>query len=153
MTVHEECAREILDVIPSVMRVIRAEMRSHRAEGLSIPQFRAMLRISRAPGTSLGDVAEHLGLTPATTSALVDGLVRRSFVSRSSSSEDRRRVTLDLTREGRVAMEATNRKSQEAITAVISVLGEADVRRIRQALQPLRTVFAAGPRPAKEEKR
>ena len=153
MTVHEECAREILDVIPMVMRVIRAEMRSHRAAGLSIPQFRAMLRIGRAPGTSLGDVAEHLGLTPATTSTLVDGLVRRAFVLRSSSAEDRRRVTLELTREGRTAMEATTRKSQEAIAAVISVLGEGDVRRIRQAVAPLRTAFAVGPRPSQEETR
>jgi hypothetical protein len=32
----------LLDVLPQVMRAIRAEMRSHRALGLSVPQFRAL---------------------------------------------------------------------------------------------------------------
>ena len=40
-------AREILDVVPIVMRMIRAEMRSQRSADLAIPQFRALLFISR----------------------------------------------------------------------------------------------------------
>jgi DNA-binding MarR family transcriptional regulator len=148
MTSHDACAREILDVIPTVMRFIRAEMKSHRAADLSVPQFRALLRISRSPGTSLGDVAGHLGLTPATTSTLVDGLVRRALVTRSAAAEDRRRITLDLTREGRAAVDSTTRETQKAIAAVISGLGEPEVRRVRRAMQPLRTVFAVAPRGA-----
>ena len=151
MTTHDECARELLDVIPAVMRVVRAEMRGHRAAGLSVPQFRALLRISRAPGASLGDVAEHLGITPATTSTLVDGLVRRAFVLRSPAVDDRRRVTLDLTREGRDAMESTTREAQKAIAAVMGGLGEEDVRRIRRAMPPLRSAFTASPRPRAQE--
>jgi DNA-binding MarR family transcriptional regulator len=33
-------AREILDIVPVIMRVIRAEMRNHRSADLAIPQFR-----------------------------------------------------------------------------------------------------------------
>ncbi len=90
----------------SVMRFIRSEMRSHRAPGLSIPQFRALVYIHRNSDVSLGGVAEHLGLTPATTSTLVDGLTRRALLLRSASREDRRRATLTLTPGGRKAMEA-----------------------------------------------
>jgi DNA-binding MarR family transcriptional regulator len=153
MTANDECAREILDVIPTVMRFIRAEMRSHRTAGLSVPQFRAMHRIGRAPGVSLGEVAEHLGLTPATTSTLVDGLVRRSLVLRTASAEDRRRVTLDLTREGRAEMETTDRETQSAISARIRGLDEPDLRRIRQAMPALRAAFADAHRPQAEGSR
>ncbi|MGA2378038.1 MAG: MarR family transcriptional regulator, partial [Spirochaetia bacterium] len=61
---EDECAREVLDVVPSVMRFIRTEMRSHRALDLTVPQFRSLVIIERAAGTSLTGVAEHLGLTP-----------------------------------------------------------------------------------------
>jgi DNA-binding MarR family transcriptional regulator len=80
--VEKDCAREILDVKPVVMRFIRAEMRRHRAPGLSVPQFRTLVFIERSEGSSLGTVAEHLGLTPPSACKLVDGLRERRLIFR-----------------------------------------------------------------------
>ena len=60
--------------MPSVMRFIRTEMRSHRALALGVPQFRSLVLIERTAGTSLTGVAAQLGLTPPSASKLVDGL-------------------------------------------------------------------------------
>ena len=59
----EECARELLEVVPLVMRDIRTQMRSERTPDLTVPQFRTMLFIDRNMGASLSEVAEHIGIT------------------------------------------------------------------------------------------
>ncbi len=75
-------AREVLDIVPIVMRVIRTEMRNQGSAEMGMPQFRALLFISRNPGSSLLAVAHHLGLTSPTVSKMVDGLVLNSLVRR-----------------------------------------------------------------------
>ena len=88
----EEAALEIMETIPLVMRIMRAEMRQHRQAELSVPQFRTLAFVKRRPGVALNNLSEHLGLTPASTSKLVDGLVERNLLERREAAEDRRRV-------------------------------------------------------------
>jgi len=59
-----QCAQGVLEVVPVIMRYIRAQMRSHRGAGLSVPQLRTLLFVNRNEGAALGSLAEHLGLTP-----------------------------------------------------------------------------------------
>lgn len=75
-------ARELLEVVPVIMRTIRAEMRSHRGADMSVVQFRALLFLNRNPGTSLSAVAEHLDLTLPTVSKMIDGMVANHLVTR-----------------------------------------------------------------------
>ena len=79
----EECVREVLEVIPIVMRSLRRQFRSHRGNDLSIPQYRALMFLQRNPGASLS-IADYLGITPPSTSKLIDGLVERGFIDRQS---------------------------------------------------------------------
>lgn len=100
----DECTREVLESVPSVMRVIRSELRKHRARELSVPQFRTLNFLSRNKGASLSEVAEHIGLTLPSMSTLVDGLVTRNFAVRRTHPHDRRRVTLELTNSGQMIL-------------------------------------------------
>jgi DNA-binding MarR family transcriptional regulator len=96
----EAVAREVLDVVPSAMRLIRKEMHRHRGADLTIPQFRSLVFLQRNPGVALIQVAEHLGLTPPTVSKMINGLVMRGLIERPDSTIDRRRVELRLTTRG-----------------------------------------------------
>ena len=78
----DECARQLLDTTPQIMRFIRAEMRSHRGHDLSVPQFRTLTFVNRNPEGSLSHLADHLGLTLPSTSKLVDGLVNQKIIIR-----------------------------------------------------------------------
>ena len=93
----ELCAREVMETVPLVMRFIRKEMRSRRAPSLSVPQFHVLTFLSCEPGAPLSSVAEHLGVTRSTASAIVDRLVRRKLVSRTAHPQERRCVVLTLT--------------------------------------------------------
>jgi DNA-binding MarR family transcriptional regulator len=138
----DSCAREVLDAVPTVMRFIRSEMRGHRTPGLSVPQFRTLLYIHRNEGASLMSVSGHLGLTPATTSTLVDGLCRRGLLQRGASLMDRRRVTLALTASGRKAMESTLLETQKSLGARLEALQPGEMRTLTEAMHCLRRVFA-----------
>src|SRR5512136_3296462 len=102
----ETCAQEVLEVVPLVMRTIRAEMRRHRTADLSVPQFRTLSFIDHNADASLSDVAEHIGLTLPSMSKIVDGLVTRKLVTRQTHPTDRRRMTLTLTTRGQTALES-----------------------------------------------
>ena len=93
----DTCAHQLMDTAPQIMQAIRVEMRRGRGSDISIPQFRTLAFIQRNPDSSLSNLAEHLGLTLPSVSKLVDGLVKQELVIRQESTEDRRRLTLELT--------------------------------------------------------
>jgi DNA-binding MarR family transcriptional regulator len=141
MSSADECAHEVLDVVPLLMRTIRAELRQRRAADLSVPQYRAMLFVNRRPAASLSEVAEHLGLTPPSTSTLIDGLVERGLVLREACTSDRRRITLSLSAEGCAMVEATYRDTCSRLAEVFTDVPAAERELIVQALQALRRAF------------
>jgi DNA-binding MarR family transcriptional regulator len=137
-------AREILDIVPVIMRVIRAEMRNHRSADLAIPQFRSLLFIERNPGSSLLTLANHLGLTPPTVSKMVDGLVLNRMVKRAASSRDRRMVTLTLTAQGGTILEKARKGTQARLNEVLSQLTPEQGETLSQAMRLLHRLFMTG---------
>src|SRR5208282_6087981 len=141
---EDACAREVLDVVPAVMRFIRTEMRSHRALELSVAQFRSLVIIERAAGTSNAGVAAHLGLTPPSACKLIDGLASRGMVTRRESPGDRRRVTLEITAQGAQALASARKASQKSLSRLLGTLDAPEVSDVIRAMSALRRVFAAG---------
>jgi DNA-binding MarR family transcriptional regulator len=134
-------AREILDVVPVVMRKIRIEMRTQRSADIAVPQFRALLFINRNPGSSLQSVAHHLGLTPPTVSKMVDGLVLDGLVRREPSPKDRRQVTLTLTLQGEEVLEKAHTGTQARLAEVLSHLTPQEGETVFQAMKLLHPLF------------
>jgi long-chain acyl-CoA synthetase len=67
---------------------------------LSLPQYRVLALL--ADGSSASSVlARKLAVSPPSVTAVVDGLVARGLVERRDDPEDRRRLTLLLTRDGK----------------------------------------------------
>jgi len=137
----EEAAFEVLETVPAVMRVLRAEMRQHRQPGLGVPQFRALAYIKNQPGAGLNDLAEHLGLTPASTSKLVDGLVERSLVERNESPRDRRRIMLNLTSQGFSVWENAYHHTQASLARRLALVSVADREILVRAMRILQPLF------------
>ena len=146
---QDACATEVLDVVPTVMRFIRTEMRSHRAPGLSVPQFRTLMYVHRHREASLTEVAEHLGLTPASTSTLVEGLTRRALLVRAASASDRRRICLSLTAGGQSAMESIRRETRATLAGALSSLAPSELQAVGRAMTALRRTFAEAAQPAR----
>ncbi|MFN8595883.1 MAG: MarR family winged helix-turn-helix transcriptional regulator [Anaerolineae bacterium] len=142
-TSPDTCAQEMLEVVPSIMRTIRTEMRRHRAADLSVPQFRTLAFIDRGDQPSLSDVAEHIGLTLPSMSKIVDGLVARKLITRQTHPTDRRRLVLALTRSGQTALETSRKATRACLAEDLATLSDADRANIVRALETLRPLFAA----------
>ncbi len=137
----DECAALVAEVVPLVMRTIRAEMRGHRSPDLSVPQFRTLLFLRRQPGVSISDVAEHIGLTLPSVSKMVDRLVTRGLVMRHSAPGDRRRICLELTPLGAATLEATTRTTRERLSVRLAALAPETRAVVVQAMHSLQMVF------------
>ena len=138
----DECAHEVLDVVPLAMRVIRKKLREHGTQLLSVPQFRTLLFISRNEGASLSEVADHIGLTLPSMSALVDGLVTRNFVTRRTHPDDRRRVDLTLTQQGETTLHSARNATQDYLKERLARLPETERATIVKGMRILRRVFS-----------
>jgi DNA-binding MarR family transcriptional regulator len=140
----DECAHQVLEVVPLVMRAIRSEMRDHRAPDLSVPQFRTLSFLNRHEGASLSDVAEHIGLRLPSMSKLIDGLVARNLVKRDTHPDDRRRVTLALTARGRAMLKTALEGTRACLAERLAMLPASGRATVAQAMQILRPLFASG---------
>jgi len=139
----KEAARQLLEVIPVIMREIRSEMRSRRSPDLTVPQFRTLSVVSRNVGTSLLDVANHLGLTPPSTSRLVDGLIYRNMMIREDHPEDRRRVKLTVTHVGEQILEASRQDALTYLSTKLSNITADDRETIVKAMNVLQPIFTS----------
>jgi DNA-binding MarR family transcriptional regulator len=145
MTVSaDDCARNVLEVVPLVVRTLRATMRLHRGAHLSVPQFRSLGYLSREAGASLSDVAEHVGLTLPSMSKMIDGLVERRLVCRGISTRDRRRITLALSALGRATLQRARGRTQARVAEMLDALSEAERATVIRAMHALRPVFEPG---------
>ncbi len=70
---------------------------------LTLPQYRVLVFLSVRERPA-AHVAALLGVTPPTVTSVVDGLVARGLVSRTTDPADRRRVVLRITDDGAAAM-------------------------------------------------
>jgi DNA-binding MarR family transcriptional regulator len=139
----QECVREVLDVVPLVMRSLRAEFRSHRGKEINIPQYRTLMYLRRSPGASLSNVAEYLGITSPSTSKLVNDLVERGLIDRQPSPVDRRKITLILTPKGLDLAQTSLRQTQAAYVERFATLPGETLALITQAMRELRVIFSS----------
>jgi DNA-binding MarR family transcriptional regulator len=141
-TTAEECAQSLLDVIPGVMWAIRRQMRKRRANGLTVPQFRAMILIEENPSGCLSAVAEHLGTTLPSTSRLVAGLVAGGLLTRKTDASDRRHCCLALTARGKAALKDARQGTQEYMAGEVASLTPEQRGTLVAASSLLKTAFA-----------
>lgn len=132
-----ECAARLVDVAPLVVRRVRARMR-RQIPDLTMPQYRSLVYIEIHDGCALRALAEHLGITPATSSSLVDRLVRRGWVTRATDAENRRRVRLALTARGKALLAAARAAVRREIAQAIAGAPMPALLAARRGLDALR---------------
>ncbi len=137
----EDCAHDLLDVVPAVMQVIRSEIRSQRGHELSVLQVRSLAFLYQHPGATLSAVAEHVGLTLSSMSTQVTKLVQRNLVERNESPHDRRFVTLNLTAVGVATLETVRFQAQSNLSARCEQWSAEERLIVLQAMAILRSHF------------
>jgi DNA-binding MarR family transcriptional regulator len=151
----ETCASLVIETVPRVNRCLRAEMRRQGASGLSLPQFRALGFLQREPGASLSAVAEHLGVSRSTASAIADRLVRAGLVDRAPDPAERRRVALTLTPAGADLLARARAATRTLVADRLARLSAAQLTAIAAGVAALGDAFrgVAAARPPEDASR
>ena len=82
----------------SLVRAFDERLGEH---GVSTPRSKLLAEIERLQPVRLAELARTVGVTDATASTLVEGLVRDGLVTRSPDEIDRRAIRLTTTARGR----------------------------------------------------
>jgi DNA-binding MarR family transcriptional regulator len=92
---------EVARLFPAMYRRFKAPARPVGDGDLTPRMLTVVHHLAGSGPLTVGEQAEHLGLSPATTSELVDRLETRGLVKRIRDERDRRRVFVWLTEDGR----------------------------------------------------
>ena len=138
-----DCARELIQVIPEVMQAIRTQVRHQRGPDLSVLQVRVLTFLDKQPGAPLSAVAEHVGLTLPSMSTQVTGLVKRNLIERAVAPIDRRYITLTLTNEGHARLASALHGAQVKLAETLARLSSDEHATVLQALELLRATFSS----------
>jgi long-chain acyl-CoA synthetase len=84
---------------------------------LSLPQYRVLSLLHDGSSASSA-LAGRLAVSPPSITAVVDGLVVRGLVARSADPDDRRRVHLELTEEGRRLLDEAEAEVNARLLAI-----------------------------------
>ncbi len=126
------------------MRFIRSEMRHFNTidseSGLTIPQFRILVKLAKGPNTHK-EVADWMGITPATLTRMIDTLVLRKLVDRKPSTVDRRQILLQATPLGKSFYDRYRKKVQNKIDQRVKKLTSAEADDLLRGLKVLSKVF------------
>jgi DNA-binding MarR family transcriptional regulator len=146
-----DAARELLEIMPLVMRTVAAELRS--AGELPAPAHFGLLMTLSERSRTLTELASVRGVSLPTMSNSVTALVHRGWIRRSAPGKDRRSVLIDLTPSGRAALERVGRIAEAHLSDMLAPLDRTARRRLIAGLGVLRKLFAAPPDTAARRRR
>lgn len=138
-----DAARDVLAIIPLVMRTVAAELRA--GGELPAPAHFALLTLLARQPSSVSELAQLRGVSLPTMSNSVTALIRRGWARRRPSTDDRRVLIVEATPEGRAAVERIGRAAERRLARLLAPLDRAAARRLHEGLAVLRTVFSDAP--------
>ena len=123
----------------ALRRILRATELNSRLlasrTGLTTSQFIILQIVARDGKVLPSTVAKAAGLTQATVTSLVDKLGRSGLVHRQRDTEDRRRIWIEVTAEGRKALAASPDLLQDRFQIAFQKLADWEQAMIVAALE------------------
>ena len=132
-------AREILEIIPLVMRTLRTEL-SQPSDLPNPGHFSLLFMLTEGPH-NLSELAEKHNVTLPTMSRTISTLSDHGLVRRTQSQEDRRRVDIRLTEAGHALLEHVFDEAVLHLAEVLKDVDEPDRKTLIDGLAVLRKAF------------
>jgi DNA-binding MarR family transcriptional regulator len=118
-------------------RSMRNFMQYVKQNGYSMSQINTMFHILRHGTVGVSDVADHLGITNAAASQLLERLVQQKMVLRTEDPDDRRNKRIILTETGKETVAGTMHARQMWIYDLEAKLDQSEKDQIIAALEIL----------------
>lgn len=137
----QEIARRTLEIIPFVMRVMTAEMRTSQLD--IAPSHMGLLGMLTVRPYTLGELAKQMSVSAPTMSNTITVLETRGWVTRERDNTDRRVVHVMLSAEGREMLDAIDRYTAQRISEYLAPLDGQERQTLLDGLTLLQERFIA----------
>jgi len=105
-----------------------------RKNGLSMSMIGALFHLNQQDNTGVTDLGEHLGVTSAATSQMLDRLVGQELIERLEDPDDRRVKQINLTEKGCRVLEEGLQARQGWLIDLANRLSESEKEQVASAL-------------------
>lgn len=112
-------------------------MQHVRENGYSMSQINALFHVRREGGCGVTDLGEHLGITSAAASQMLERLVQQGLILRSEDPFDRRMKQLFLTDDGHKLIQESIHARQGWLNELTSTLSSSEQEQVIAALKIL----------------
>ncbi len=137
-------------VYGDIVRVEELALRTSQFKDISLKEVHAVDAISMYEHKTTSEVARELRITPGTLTTMVNHLVRKDYVKRLRSDDDRRFVRLGLTRRGRLVYRAHASFHRQMVESFAKGMDDEQLKIIERALLNLEAFLEfASPTPNK----
>jgi len=126
---------------PALLRLGRYLRRETEQLGVTSHQATLLWLVRTRPGLSLRELAQEEGISAPSLSAHVDRLEALGLIRRVRSSDDRRRVGLELTPEGRTTLRRVRARRTTWLAHRLDGLSDQDRERLEDALPALKALL------------
>jgi DNA-binding MarR family transcriptional regulator len=129
-----ETERLVDDMLSLYHLIRRASHPVKRAE-ITQQQYWLMLRLYRHGASSIGELAEALGITGSSTTTACKRLEKAGLVVRERQLADERMVRVSLTEEGRARVAAWQQQRRELLAHLLTPLNEHEQEELQRILE------------------
>jgi DNA-binding MarR family transcriptional regulator len=133
-------AQAVIKVIPLVMRTIAAEQ-YNSFHPMSPANFR-LLHILAHHSCNLSELALRQAVSLPTMSNSISVLVKRGWVKRAPSPEDRRQILLELTPDGRAVLGEIQGQAEARVAELLGELSLDDLKSLSAGIAVLEHALA-----------
>lgn len=107
--------KEILVALRRITRAIDLHSKQlEKSAGLTVPQLLVLQALDEAHHLSVSDIARQVNLSQGTVTSVLERMAAKGMVDRVRDPDDRRRVRISLSEEGRRRLQASPDLLQES---------------------------------------
>ncbi len=129
--------KSFLEIEKFIHYVKSIEQMYSQDEVLSLLQIEALICLSQNDSQTVTDLSISLNTNPASTSALIERLVKKNLVCREYVDNDRRKVHVFLTEYGLQEKNRLEKKKQEIYADAQSSLSEEEIQVLNRLIAKL----------------
>lgn len=141
MNIHEMLNEVLVRLFRNINAIEENVIRQSEYENMTANDMHVIEAIGMESPKNMTAVARALMVTTGTLTISVNGLVKKGFVERTRSEEDRRVVLVSLTDKGRKAYKSHQKFHEDMVAAVTSELTEEEQMILGKALGRLNRFF------------
>lgn len=131
----------LVDLFNDILYIEQSALRAGSFNDLSVTEVHTIEAIGMYEEKNMSEVAADLGITVGTLTTAINNLVKKEYVLRRRSEEDRRVVKIALTRKGKLAYRIHAKFHSDMIKQTINGVTEEEELVLVKALEKLNVFF------------